>query len=224
MQHRLYLRCLLILSLLLCQCDSHSQEPDNTGKVVGISDGDTFTLLRKDKKQVKVRLAEIDTPESNQPYGTRAKQALSDLIFSKQVQVVQEDVDRFGRLIGHVYIDGVHVNRRMVQDGYAWVYRQYNKDKSLLQDEQAAREAKRGLWSLPITDQVPPWEWRRGVKTNNQVKEEDQTGSPQQFTCGTNRYCKEMISCEEAEFYLKECGLTSLDGDGDGVPCEALCN
>lgn len=111
----------------------------------------------------------------------------------------------------------------MVQEGFAWVYRQYNKNKSLLQDEQAAREAKRGLWSLPITDQVPPWEWRRGVKTNDQAKGEDQAEPPQKFTCGTKRYCKEMISCEEAEFYLKECGLTSLDGDGDGVPCEVLC-
>ena len=55
-----------------------------TGRVVGVSDGDTMTLLVPDGasfKQVKVRLAEIDTPESRQPYGERAKQTLSDLAF-----------------------------------------------------------------------------------------------------------------------------------------------
>ena len=215
---------LLILGFIFSQCDSYSQEPECKGKVVGISDGDTFTLLTADQKQVKVRLSEIDTPESNQAYGTRAKQALSDLIFSKQVEVVKEDIDRYGRLVAHVYVDGIHVNRKMVLEGHAWVYRQYNKDKTLLQDEQAARDAKKGLWSLPVSEQVPPWEWRQGVKTNQQVQEGDNKEETQHFTCGTKRYCKEMVSCEEAAFYLKECGLISLDGDGDGMPCEALCN
>ena len=49
-------------------------------------------------KQVKVRLGEIDTPESNgQPYGQRAKQTLSDLAFGKQARVVVQDTDRYGR-------------------------------------------------------------------------------------------------------------------------------
>jgi len=77
-----------------------------TGKVVGISDGDTLTLLVPDGarfKQVKVRLGEIDTPESKQPYGQRAKQALSDLAFGKQARVVVQDTDRFGRTVGRVY-------------------------------------------------------------------------------------------------------------------------
>ena len=193
------------------------------GKVVGISDGDTFTLLTADKKQVKVRLSEIDTPERAQPFGTRARQALSDLIFSKDVLVVQDDIDRYGRLVGQVYVGNTHVNRKMVQEGMAWAYRQYLKDKTLLQDEQAAREAKKGLWSLPSTEQVPPWEWRRGKKTNNQTKATEKKQGASKFNCGTKRYCKEMTSCEEAEFYFNECGLTRLDGDGDGVPCESLC-
>lgn len=193
------------------------------GKVVAIADGDTFALLTVDKQQVKVRLSEIDTPERAQPFGTRARQALSDLIFSKQVRVVQEDIDRYGRLVGHVYVGGIHVNRQLVRDGMAWAYRQYLKDKSLLQDEQEARQAKRGLWSLPSTEQVPPWEWRKGKKTNNQARSAERKQEAKKFTCGTKRYCKEMVSCEEAEFYLNECGLTRLDGDKDGVPCESLC-
>ena len=138
---------LLIITLLFSQCESYSQELESSGKVIGISDGDTFTLLSADKQQIKVRLSEIDTPEKAQPFGTRSRQALSDLIFSKDVLVVQDDIGRYGRLVGQIYVDDTHVNRKMIQEGMAWVYRQYLKDESLLQDEEAAREAKRGLWS-----------------------------------------------------------------------------
>ena len=213
---------LLILAFCLSHCNSYSQEQENSGKVVGISDGDTFTLLTTDKQQVKVRLSEIDAPEKAQPFGNRSRQALSNLIFSKDVLVVQDDIDRYGRLVGQVYVNGLHVNRKMVQEGMAWVYRRYMKDETLLQDELAAREAKRGLWSLPSTEQVPPWEWRRGERTNSSNNEPKEANP--EFECGTKRYCKEMASCEEAKYYLEHCGLSRLDGDGDGVPCEAICN
>lgn len=131
---------LIFTAFLLFNNPVYSQEYN--GKVVGIADGDTFTLLSGDKRQIKVWLSEIDTLESNQPFGTRAKKALSDLIFPKDELVVQENFHRYGRFVGHVYVGGIHVNRKMVQECYAWVYRQYNKDKSLLQDEKAAREAK----------------------------------------------------------------------------------
>lgn len=98
------------------------------GRVVGISDGDTFTLLTSDKRQIKVRLAEVDTPERTQPYGTRARQALSELFYGKAVRVIEADTDRYGRLVGHVYEGNLHVNRKMVQEGMAWVYRQYMRD------------------------------------------------------------------------------------------------
>ena len=216
------LKILLVLTaLLFSQCESHSQLPESNGKVVSIADGDTFTLLIKDKQQIKVRLSEIDAPEKAQPFGTRSRETLSDLIFSKEVLVVQEDIDRYGRLVGQVYVDGTQVNRRMVQDGMAWVYVQYLKDKTLLQDEQAAKEAKRGLWALPVAEQVPPWEWRKGerVASLNTGAEDNKPA----FECGTKQYCKEMSSCDEAMYYLQHCGLTRLDRDGDGVPCEALC-
>ena len=212
---------LITLSLLFGHYSSYSQE--YRGKVVGVSDGDTFTLLTSNKQQVKVRLSEIDTPERAQPFGTQARQTLSDLIFSKDVLVVQDDIDRYGRLVGQVYVGGTHVNRKMVQEGMAWVYRQYLKDNTLLEDEQQAKAAKRGLWSLPSTEQVPPWEWRRGVKTNNRSKAAEKNQEAKKFTCGAKTKCSEMASCEEAMFYLRECGLARLDGDGDGVPCESLC-
>ena len=98
-----------------------------TGKVVAISDGDTLTLLVPDGasfKQVKVRLGEIDTPESRQPYGQRAKQALSDLAFNQQARVVVQDTDRYGRTVGRVYVGSLDVNAEMIRQGAAWAYRQ----------------------------------------------------------------------------------------------------
>ena len=75
-------------------------------------------------QQVKVRLGEIDTPESRQPYGQRAKQALSDLAFGQQARVVVQDTDRYGRKVSRVYVGAVDVNAEMIRQGAAWVYRQ----------------------------------------------------------------------------------------------------
>src|SRR3954469_5065022 len=71
-----------------------------TGRVVGITDGDTLTVLDGTQRQTRVRLAEIDTPESRQPYGNRARQVLSDLAFGKSVRVLVQDTDRYGRTVG----------------------------------------------------------------------------------------------------------------------------
>jgi endonuclease YncB( thermonuclease family) len=214
-------RLFIFLIPFFFTCYGYAQQ--YSGKVVAIADGDTFTLLTSNKQQIKVRMAQIDTPEKNQPFGAKSRQVLSDLIFSKEVLVVQQDIDRYGRLVGQVYVGDIDVNRKMVQEGMAWVYRQYLNDESLLEIEKEARENTRGLWSLPSTEQVPPWEWRRGIKNNSKPETGEQKQVPQKFTCGTKRYCKEMVSCEEAEFYLNECGLTRLDGDKDGIPCESLC-
>ena len=93
------IRLLVLFALLLLTKPLLATEL--TGKIVGVHDGDTLTLLVSDGarfKQVKVRLAEIDTPESKQPYGQRAKQALSDLTFGKQVRVV---VPGYGQVRPH---------------------------------------------------------------------------------------------------------------------------
>ena len=71
-------------------------------------------------------------------------------------------VDRYGRTVGHIWLGSRDINREIVREGHAWVYRRYMKDKSLLDDENHARQGKLGLWSLP--DAVQPWEWRRKKK------------------------------------------------------------
>jgi len=195
-----------------------------SGKVIAISDGDTLTLLTAEKQQVKVRLGEIDTPESGQPYGARAKQALSDLVFGKVVRVVVQDTDRYGRTVGRVFVGATDVNAELVKQGAAWVYRQYAKDQSLFALEEQAKLAKRGLWALPEVERCQPWDWRRGAcPTVMAAPASPAVKGSGGLTCGDKRYCRQMTSCEEATFYLKTCGVNSLDGNKDGVPCEALC-
>ena len=210
---------------------------DLTGKVVAIGDGDTLTLLVPDGasyRQVRVRLGEIDTPESRQPYGQRAKQALSDLAYNQQARVVVETTDRYGRTVGRVYVGGVDVNAEMVKQGAAWAYRQYLKDQSLLALEAQAKAAKRGLWGLPEAQRCPPCDWRKNACPTSvaatapaspaaRAPTAATTSSSGGFTCAGKRYCREMTSCAEAKFYLTSCGVGSLDGNHDGVPCEKLC-
>lgn len=135
------------------------------GKVVAVLDGDTITVLDAEHVQHKIRLAGIDAPEKSQPYGQRSKQSLSDLVFSRQVDVHSEKRDRYGREIGKVMLGDDDVNLEQVRRGMAWFYRQYQQELSTEDRErygaaeQQAQTAKVGLWggSLP----QPPWEYRR---------------------------------------------------------------
>ena len=89
-------------------------------------------------QQLKIRLSDIDTPERKQPFGTRAKQVRSDLAFAKQARVVEITTDRYGRIVGRVYVDGTDINRELVAQGYAWVYRNYSDDAELMELEAQA--------------------------------------------------------------------------------------
>jgi endonuclease YncB( thermonuclease family) len=80
-------RCVCLTLLILLLALNHTMAAEISGRVVGITDGDTLTVL-VDREQSKVRLAKIDTPESEQPYASRARQALSNLAFGKAVRVV----------------------------------------------------------------------------------------------------------------------------------------
>ncbi len=217
-------RLLLACTTLLIMTAAHAAEIN--GRVVGVSDGDTLTLLTAEKQQIKVRLSSIDTPEKAQPYGQKSRQALADLTFQKQAVLDVQDRDRYGRTVARVHVDGVDVNRKLVESGAAWVYRQYNRDQSLLQAEAEAKAAKRGLWALPEAERMPPWEWRRGgqLATSNPrpvlvADNSDASG----FSCSVRKNCGQMSSCAEARYHLETCGNGRLDRDNDGVPCETLC-
>lgn len=198
--------------------------------VVALSDGDTFTCLDFAKQQHKIRLANIDTPEKNQPYGAKAKQVLSALIFNKHVLIETQGFDRYGRAIGLVHEDGINVNREMVARGAAWVYPKYNQDLSLPNIEREARAANIGLWAL---DQiVPPWEWRALGKSIHSESSKQKGRSAPDYMAHTarspsdicvKRLCSQMTDCADAKFHLDQCGVTSLDRNRDGVPCESIC-
>jgi len=126
------------------------------GEVVKIADGDTLTLLVPEEHQIKIRLAEIGTPEQDQPYYQQAKQALADKVFRQAVQVEIVDWDRYGRGVGKVSVDGEYVNAWMVAEGHAWVYRKYSDNPRLLELEAAAKEAEKGIWALSEAERAPP--------------------------------------------------------------------
>ena len=71
------------------------QEPIR-GRTIGITDGDTIKVLSADKEQILVRIAFIDAPEKGKPFGERAKQALSKLVFDKEVELRPHTIDRYG--------------------------------------------------------------------------------------------------------------------------------
>jgi len=133
------------------------------GRVVSVADGDTFTLLTDEKKQVKVRLHGVDCPERAQDFGQVARQKLSDLVFNQQVRVVEKDVDRYQRTVGIAYTsDNRCVNEELLRAGLAWHYKEYDKNPEWAALEAEAREKRIGLWSQP--NPVRPSEYRRSKR------------------------------------------------------------
>lgn len=135
--------------------------PSFAHKVIGISDGDTLTLL-VDEKPLKVRLANIDAPERKQAFGNRSRQSLAALCLGVDALYETQDTDRYGRTVAVVRCGGIDVNRAQVAEGMAWVYPKYNKDPSLPALQETAKEQRRGIWI--DHDPMPPWEFRKQKK------------------------------------------------------------
>ena len=132
-----------------------------TGKVVGIKDGDTVVVLDSLNNQTTLRLAEVDTPEKSQPFGTKAKQFTSDQIYLKTIKYVVTDTDRYGRSIAMIYYDedNKYLSAEIIKAGMGWHYKRYSTSKELANFENSARLHKIGLWVEP--NPVEPSEWRR---------------------------------------------------------------
>lgn len=136
-----------------------------SGRVVRITDGDTVTVLDASNTQHRIRLQGIDAPESKQDFGTQSKKKLSGLIFGKDVEVVYDKTDQYGRLIGKILLEGRDINLEQVRSGMAWHYQEYEREQSTedrelyARAEDEARSARRGLWV--DTNPVEPSEFRR---------------------------------------------------------------
>jgi endonuclease YncB( thermonuclease family) len=150
----------LAILLLIAACTGETQDQ---GRVVRIYDGDSLIVHMADGREVEVRLFGIDAPERRQPWSRRSRQALSALVRNRQVRLAPVTEDSYGRTVAVMYTltDGLDVNREMIRQGNAWVYRRYTRDPDLIALETAAREARLGLWGLPEAERVPPWQWRR---------------------------------------------------------------
>ena len=152
---------LFLLSLLLLSLSVFSAEI--IGKVVGVSDGDTITVLDDmDQGNFRIRLDKIDAPEKKQAFGNKAKQYLSSLIFGKKVSIRYKSIDRYGRILGVVFLDGKEINLVMVQSGYAWHYSYYDKTPAYIEAEKQARAEKKGLWQDP--NPINPYQFRKSQK------------------------------------------------------------
>lgn len=134
-----------------------------TGTVVAVKDGDTIVVLLPDNTQKILRLAEVDCPESGQPFGKIAKQFTSSQVFGKEVDFWTTDTDRYGRTIAKVfYGDGQYLSAEIIRAGFGWWYYWYSTDKRLQELERKARAEGVGLWQDPKA--VAPWDWRKSER------------------------------------------------------------
>ena len=230
-------------------------------KVIAVLDGDTV-LVRREGGLVKIRLAEIDAPEKAQTFGETSKHSLTGMVLGKQVKVVSQAVDQYGRLVAHLSVDGLDVNAEQIRRGMAWAAvgwrhsrraptgvplagaysnfaslaasRQSLRDplhsnQTLIALQNESRQASRGLWAQ--SNPTPPWEWRKqhpstfSTQPNAAVSTVTARANTTSHDsgCGNKKHCSEMSSCEEAQHYFAQCGVKTLDGNGNGVPCERLC-
>lgn len=193
-------------------------------KVVGISDGDTLTCLFE-RKPLKVRLQHIDAPESAQPFGKRAKQALSSLAFKQEVRLVVSGYDKYERLLAVVYNHrNENLNLELVEQGMAWAYRQ---TQPIYQQAQSrAQAAKIGLWQ--DKNPINPADWRANKRSdfsqNLQIFPQNRPLAA--VDCSLKLSCGQMerqgFSYAQAASYFQQCGWKELDGNHDGIPCNRL--
>ena len=185
------------------------------GRVVHVKDGDSFEMKTPTGMRVEVRIAYIDSPERDQAWAEKSRAALIERIERRDVRVRQVDTDPWHRVVGEVSVGERCIGCEQVRDGNAWVFRRFSQDPALLALEDEARAAKRGLWGLPAEQRVPPWEWRTAHRA---------AAAESKSKCDPAPRCDRIRSCDEARRLLAQCGPVGLDGDGDGVPCERLCD
>jgi endonuclease YncB( thermonuclease family) len=152
-------------ALLFLAALAHGRALELEGRVVGVHDGDTVTLLDGARVQHRIRIAGIDAPERGQPFGTAARESLAHLVYGKRVAAHCHKRDRYGRDVCALFVEAQDVGLEQVRIGLAWWYRAYAREQSLADRasyeaaEAEARSAGRGLWRDPSPQ--APWAWRR---------------------------------------------------------------
>jgi endonuclease YncB( thermonuclease family) len=158
-----FFQSLLLAMFILVGCNvpsNSASQKQYTGTVVQIIDGDTFVLLTSDKKSIKVRLFGIDSPERKQPYYNVCKKALGDICEGKTVTITVRSIDRYHRTVADAYLlpDKQWINYYMVANGFAWHFKRFSDNLTLVNAQDRASTARKGLWADPKP--IAPWEWR----------------------------------------------------------------
>lgn len=152
---------LLMLLLPITVCSQ------TKAKVIEVSDGDTVTVLLKNNKKLKLRLAEVDCPEKGQPFGKNAKQFTAEQIFGKHITFTKTGKDRYGRNIAKIHYDkGKYLSAELIKNGFGWWYYSYSKNKELGILEAKARSKKLGLWQDKKA--ISPWDYRRNKRIRSE--------------------------------------------------------
>lgn len=204
-------------------------------KIITVIDGDTIEVSIDNKKEV-VRLIGINSPETVDPRkpvecfakeaSDKAKQILTDKTVSLESDSTQGDRDKYNRLLRYVWLeDNTNFNKLMISEGYAYEYTYNTSYKYQSEFKRAQKEAeasKLGLWadtSCPTSTPQPSPTKASGTSPTTTGGSSGTSG----FTCAGKTLCGQMTSCAEAQFYLNTCGLSRLDADKDGIPCEKIC-
>jgi micrococcal nuclease len=159
------MRYLFLSALLVFYCTSPAAA-EVQWRVARVFDGDTVGLSAPNMPWVTVRLAYIDAPEKEQPHGAAARAAIEDMLKDcDDISFTPVDGDKYGRTVALLKACGRDINAAMLTGGHAWVFVRYNKDPAFPALEEAARDAKRGLWGEKGAR--PPWEWREQHPKNH---------------------------------------------------------
>jgi len=127
------------------------------GSVIRVIDGDTY-VFQTTEGSFTVRMQGVDAPERDQPFSKESNEFLSKYLNKEAITKVS-GTDRYGRMLGTLYIDGQDINLQSIKNGFSWHYKQYSKDKDYASAEEHARRNKSGLWKPD--NPIPPWEWRK---------------------------------------------------------------
>ncbi|MFP4049836.1 MAG: thermonuclease family protein, partial [Desulfovermiculus sp.] len=154
---------LCVIALLL----TWSPSPAHAGAafVLWVTDGDSLTVIDRDFRLQRIRVYGIDCPESDQPFGFKARMKTAWEVWCRPVILHPVEEDRYGRLVARVQRHNTDLSAVLVSSGLAWVYDRYCR-KSVCRKwsemEGHARQNEQGLWSE--SDPVPPWDWRQGER------------------------------------------------------------
>ena len=217
--------------------------PTVQGKVTRVVGGDSLWLTPATGPAIEVRLRDIDAPESCQPWGPEARQALEELVLGKVVGFRPSGRDGRGRPVGVLVVDDMNVGTRLVEEGHAWSLRTRWDEGPLVKQERMARALSRGLHAAPGAEMPRHFRVTHGpcaagelpVKRSGFVSPaaapapaaaappavpSARPAPANSYRCDGRIYCSQMTSCAEANYFLTHCPGVKMDGNRDGVPCE----